>query len=140
MAADLAAIMEALGKRLDTVDELRGFGYAPDGLPVPCAFPLVPAIPSYQLAMKRGTYQLSFSVVVLVSAQLDRIGQPALARFANPTGPRSIRAALSDGDRTLGGLVHDLVVDSFDPEGLEPVGYGSYYGGVFGVRVYASGA
>lgn len=139
MAADLASIMEALGKRLDTVDGLRGYGYSPDGLPVPCAFPLVPAIPSYQLAMRRGTYQLGFTVVVLVSAQLDRVGQPALARFANPTGQKSIRAALADGDRTLGGLISDLVVDSFDPDGLEPVGYGSYYGGTFAVRVYASG-
>ncbi|MDG4796212.1 hypothetical protein [Micromonospora sp. WMMD1082] len=139
MASDLADIMEALGKRIDTVDGLRGYGYAPDGLPVPCAFPLVPAIPSYQLAMKRGTYQLAFSVVVLTSAQLDRVGQPALARFANPTGPQSIRAALADGDRTLGGLINDLVVDSFDPDGLEQLGYGAYYGGAFSVRVYASG-
>lgn len=139
MAASLDDIMTAIGQRLDTIDGLNGYGHAPDGLPVPCAFTLVPSVPSYREAMRRGTYILLITVPVLTSAQLDKEGQHHLARYAGPTGAQSIRAALEDGDKTLGGLVNDLVVDSFDANGLEQVGYGSYYGGTFAVRVIAQG-
>ena len=139
MAADIGEIMAAIGARLDTIDGLRGLAYAPDNPPVPCAFPLVPPVPSYRETMRRGTYVIPLQVAVLTGAQLDRAGQMRLAGYASPTGPQSIRAALEDGDRTLGGLVHDLVVESFDPQGLQTVGLLPYYGGLFEVRVIASG-
>lgn len=139
MATSIPDIMTALGARLDTISGLRGLSYAPDNPSPPCAFPLVPAIDSYRAAMGRGTYVVTYQIVVLTGAQLDRVGQHNLARYANPTGTSSIRAALEGGDKTLGGLVNDLVVDSFDPDGLEQVGVIGYYGGVFSVRVIASG-
>ncbi|HEX6968606.1 MAG TPA: hypothetical protein VF174_07340 [Micromonosporaceae bacterium] len=140
MAATIPQIMTGLKDRLATISGLRVYDYAPDDPAPPAAFPLVPSIPSYREAMRRGTYTLTFRVAVLTGAQLDRTGQARLAAYANPTGDQSIRAALEDTDKTLGGLVNDLVVESFDPAGLEEVGLISYYGGVFTVRVIASGA
>lgn len=139
MATTIPQIMTALGTRLDTITGLRGVGHAPDNPSPPTAFPLVPAIPSYREAMQRGTYVVPFRIAILTGAQLDRAGQLALAGFANPTGALSVRAALEDTDRTLGGLIDDLVVDGFDPTGLQEVGLVNYYGGVFNVRVIASG-
>lgn len=139
MAASLADIMAAVGARLDTIDGLRGYDYAPDDPSPPCAFPLVPSIGSYRDTMRRGTYVLLLQVAVLTGAQVDRAGQQRLAGYASPTGTTSIRACLEDGDRTLGGLVQDLVVDSFDALGLQQVGLVSYYGGTVLVRVIASG-
>lgn len=140
MATTVPDIMTALGARLDTITGLRGLSYAPDNPAPPVAFPLVPAIPSYREAMRRGTYVVPFRVVVLTGAQLDRTSQHRLAAFSAPLGAQSIRAALEDGDRTLGGLVDDLACDSFDPNGLQEVGAVGYLGGVFSVRVIASGA
>ncbi|HEX6968107.1 MAG TPA: hypothetical protein VF174_04735 [Micromonosporaceae bacterium] len=140
MAATIPQIMTGLKDRLATVSGLRATDYAPDNPNPPCAFPLVPAILSYREAMRRGTYVIPFRIALLTGAQLDRAGQKALAGYANPTGDQSIRAALEDGDRTLGGLVDDLIVDGFDPDGLQEVGLVAYYGGVFTVRVIASGA
>ena len=139
MAATIPEVMEALGVRLNPIDGLRGLGYAPDSPSPPVAFPLVPAIDSYRESMKRGTYVVTYRIAVLTGAQLDRTGQRRLAGYANPTGTSSIRAVLEDGDKTLGGLVNDLVVDSFDPEGLQTTNFVGYYGGVFSVRVIASG-
>lgn len=139
MAATIRQIMDAIGDRLDTIDGLRGRGYAPDNPQPPVAFPLIPPITSYRETMKRGTYVITFQVAVLAGAQVDRVGQQRLAGYVDPTGPQSIRAALEDGDRTLGGLINDLVVDSFDPQGLETVGLVPYYGGIFSIRVIASG-
>ncbi len=140
MATTIEQIMTALGTRLNTITDLRGHGFAPDNPSPPCAFPLVPDIASYRAAMGRGSYVIPFQVAVLTGAQLDRTGQQRLARFISQTGDSSIRAALEDGDKTLGGLVSDLVVDSFTSQGLEEVGLINYYGGLFSVRVIASGA
>lgn len=137
MAATIEQIMGGLETRLATVASLRTKDIAPDNPPVPCAFPLVPPI-NYRETFGRGTYSLNFRIVVLVSAALDRIGQFKLAGYANPRGDSSIITAI-EGDKTLGGLVSDTVVDTFDPNGLEDVGLISYYGGVFSVRVIASG-
>ena len=145
MAATIPDIMAGLKDRLAAVSGLRVTDYAPDNPNPPCAFPLVPPIPSYRLTMRRGTYQIPFRVVVLTGAQVDRVGQKALAGYANPTGVQSIRAAI-EGDRdttgtqTLDGLVNDVVVESFDPDGLQEVGLVPYYGGIFLVTVTASGA
>lgn len=139
MAADIVKIMAAIGTRIDGISGLRGVGHPPDDPQPPCAFPLPPSIPSYREAMGRGLYILQFTVALLVPAQLDRVGLPRLVGFVNPTGDTSVRAALEDGDKTLGGLVDDLVVDGFDSNGLQDLGYGSYYGGTFQVRVIASG-
>ena len=139
MAASIDEVMDALGTRLNTITGLRGHGYAPDNPSPPTAFPLVPDIGSYRETMKRGTYVIPFQIALLTGAQLDRTGQRSLARFVSQTGAASVRAALEDGDKTLGGLIHDLVVDSFTSRGLEEIGLVGYYGGLFAVRVMAPG-
>ncbi|MEV4271933.1 hypothetical protein [Micromonospora aurantiaca (nom. illeg.)] len=143
MAATIPQIMTGIETRLKTVHGLNTADHAPGNPMPPAAFPLVPAIP-YRETMGRAHYTLTFRVVLLVANQLDRVGQHLLAEFASQTGDRSIRAAL-EGDRettgvqTLGGLVHDLVVDGFDPDGLVDAGLAGYIGGIFTVRIMASG-
>lgn len=137
MAATIEQIMGGLEARLATVSGLRTKDIAPDNPAVPCAFPLVPPI-TYRETFGRGTYSLNFRIVVLVSAALDRVGQFKLAGYANPRGDTSIITAI-EGDKTLGGIVSDTVVDTFDPDGLQDVGLIGYYGGVFNLRVIASG-
>jgi len=138
MAATIVQIMTGIRDRLATIPDLNVWDYAKDNPTVHAAFPLIPPITSYRETMGRGTYVIVVPVAVLVGAQVDQAGQHALAEYANQTGTRSIRAAI-EGDKTLGGIVNDLVVDSFNPNGLEEVGLVGYYGGIFAVRVIASG-
>ena len=143
MAATIPQIMTGIETRLKTINGLRTADHAPGDPIPPAAFPLVPQI-NYRETMRRGSYTLPFRVALVVASQVDRVGQHLLAEFASQTGTRSIRAAL-EGDRettgtqTLGGLVQDLVVDSFDPDGLVDVGLAGYVGGIFNLRVIASG-
>ena len=137
MAATIPQIMTGIETRLKTVPGLKTADHAPGDPIAPCAFPLVPAF-TYRETMGRATYSLPFRVAVVVAGQVDRVGQHNLAEYASQTGARSIRAAL-EGDKTLGGLVQDLVVDSFDPDGLVDVGLAGYVGGIFNLRVLASG-
>lgn len=139
MAPAIAAIMLAIEDRLKTINGLRTSDYVPDQLNPPVAIVGVPPISNYHATMGRGRFTLEPTITVIVSGALDRIGQRALADYADPTGERSIRAAI-EGDKTLGGLVDDCIVVSFRPLGQEAVGAINYIGGEFTLRVVASGA
>lgn len=138
MAPSIVDVMTGIEARLETIPGLRTSEYIPDQINPPVAIVGVPPIPDYHVTMGRGRFLLEPTVTILVSAALDRTGQRALAEYANPTGERSIVAAI-EADKTLGGAVHDCIVVSFNPLGLEDVGSIDYYGGIFTLRVVASG-
>jgi hypothetical protein len=140
MAPTIADIMRGIEARLATIPGLRvgaSFG-TPDQINPPAAIVEVPPIQNYHAAMRQGTVELSPTVVVLVSSALSRTGQMALAEYANPTGPQSVRAAI-EADKTLGEVVDQCVVRSFRPLGLEEVGELPFYGGIFTLTVTAAG-
>lgn len=132
-------VMRGIETRLQTITGLRTASYVADQINPPQAVVGVPPIEDYRATMKRGRWQLQPQVYIFVSAVLDRAGQAALAGYANVTGSTSIPAAI-EGDRTLGGIVEDCVVDAFRPLGMEEVGLIGYYGGVFDLRVIAPGS
>lgn len=138
-APSVLQIMQGIEARLKTISGLRVTSYVADQINPPQAVVGVPPIESYRATMQRGRFVLQPQVYVFVSAVLDRVGQSQLAAFADVSGATSIPAAI-EGDRTLGGLVEDCVVDSFRPLGMEEVGLIGYYGGVFELRVIAPGA
>lgn len=143
-APSILDVMQGIEERLAAIEGLRTSEFIADQINPPMAVVGVPPIENYRLAFRRGSWELRPQVYILVSAVLDRVGQAALAEFASPTGERSIPLAI-EGDRTvtaqqtLDGLVSDVVVDSFRPLGMEEVGLIGYYGGVFELRVIASG-
>jgi hypothetical protein len=138
-AVTILQVMQGIETRLKTIDGLRVTYYIADQVNPPQAVVGCPPIDSYRATFRRGVFLLQPQVVVLTSAALDRVGQTALAEYANPIGAKSIPAAI-EGDRTLGGVVEDCVVDSFQPLGMEEVGLIGYYGGVFDLRVVAPGS
>lgn len=138
MAPTIEAVMAGIEDRLATIDGLRTSDVVADQINPPQAVVGVPTIPNYHQTMRRGTFQIEPTVTVLVSAALDQTGQRKLASYANPAGPSSIIAAI-EGDKTLGGVVDDTILQEFRPLGLDEVGIVGYYGGVFTLRVLASG-
>lgn len=138
-APTILQVMQGIETRLATITGLRVNDVIPDQINPPQAIVGVPPIPRYHATMQRGRFQLEPTVTVLVSAALDRVGQEALAEYANPTGAKSIITAI-EADKTLGGVVDDCIVTSFRPLGLEEVGLIGYYGGVFDLQVIAQGS
>lgn len=138
MAPTIAAVMTGIETRLATIAGLRLTEYTPDQVNPPQAFVGVPPVPNYHQTMGRGRFTLEPTVTVLVSAALDRVGQLALAEYANPTGPKSVVTAV-EADKSLGGVVEDCIVVDFRPFGLQEVGVIGYFGGVFNLRVIALG-
>jgi hypothetical protein len=135
MAPTIADIMRGIETRLLTIDGLRVPGNGtPDQINPPAAVVGVPDVPNYHQAMRRGTVELSPTVLILVSAAVSRTGQMALAEYANPSGPSSVVAAI-EADKSLGGLPVQAVVRSFRGLGLEKVGEVPYYAGLFTLTV-----
>lgn len=138
MAPTIRQIMHGIEDRLNTVTGLRVGAIVQDQINPPQALVGVPPIPRYHGTMSKGTMELEPTVTVLTSAAYDRSGQLALADYANATGSLSIIAAI-EGDKTLGGVVDDCTVRSFEPLGLQEAGLIGYYGGRFTLFCLASG-
>lgn len=138
MAPTIEQVMLGIETRLKTISGLRVSEYVADQINPPAALVGVPEISSYHATMGRGRFTIEPTVTVLTSAAYDRAGQLKLAGYANPTGSSSVVVAI-EGDKTLGGVVDDCIVVDFRPLGMEEVGLIGYYGGVFTLRVIASG-
>lgn len=137
-APTILQVMQGIETRLATISGLTTSEFVPDKINPPMAIVGVPPI-DYRVTMQKGVFTLNPTVTVFVSAAFDRLGQTALAGYANPTGSTSVIVAI-EGDKTLGGVVEDCIVVDFRPLGLEEVGQVGYYGGVFNLRVLAAGA
>lgn len=144
MAGTLDEILDAIEAKLQhpAVPNLRTTDVVGPSLPVSgqasVAVVMTPDIPSYRSTMGRGIYELDVDVLVLTSANADRVGQRKLARYASQTGDASIRAAI-EADRTLGGTVHDCYLASFENLGIEQAGVIGYFGGRFTIHLATSG-
>lgn len=138
MAPTILQVVQGIETQLATIDGLRVTEYVPDQINPPQASVGPPAIPEYRSSFRRGIFAITPTVTIFTSAATDRAGQWALMDYMNPTGSKSIPAAI-EADKTLGGLVDDCIVDNFTPLGLEQVGALGYYGGVFSLRVICPG-
>lgn len=137
-APTLPEVMDALDARLATIDGLRHSAHARDTITPPHAMVLVPGIENYRETFSRGTVLVTWKILLLVSKSFDRIAQATLAGYASWTGANSIPLAI-EGDLTLGGTVHQVVVDSFVNLGMVEVNTVPYLGGEFTGRFAASG-
>ena len=135
MTATLVQIMDGIEARLATIEGLRTSPTFPGQINPPQAVVGVPAIGEYDTALSgRANATLGFTVTVYTSAAIDRVGQTTLAQLADPTAAGSIPAAIA-ADRSLGELVSDCRVASFEPLGLDEVGVIGYFGGRFTLRI-----
>lgn len=109
------------------------YDYVPDRVTPPCIV----------LAVGAGTYQNDFDdqmtaewvAHLIVSKSNDRSAQKKIREYANPTGAKSVRAAI-EADKTLGGAVGDAAVVEWDvPSEIEIAGT-SYASVGFSIEVH----
>ncbi len=131
--------MTGVQGRLETIVGLRTDTGSSAQINPPQAIVAVPTIPSYHEAFANGKFRLDIEVAILVSNAYSRTADLMLAPYANPTGASSIKAAI-EGDKSLGGVVDDCMVVSFRPVSREEFGLIGYYGGLFLLKVIATGA
>ncbi len=129
----IRAILTAIETQLETIPGLRATNYSPGQIVPPHAVVTTPPVPNYYTGLDRRPI-LEIPVTVLVGTQLERVGQLQLADFADPDSPTSIPKTIA-ANPTLGGVIGQCQVTSFEPVGPEDVGALGYYGGRFTLRV-----
>ena len=132
-APTIRAVLTAIETQLATIPGLKTSDYAPGQITPPQAIILAPPI-NYLVGYGDRRPILEVQVTVLVSAALDRVGQLALADYADPDSATSIPKAIA-ADPRLGGVVGQCQVTSFEPLGSEDVGLLGYFGGRFTLRI-----
>jgi hypothetical protein len=133
-AETLAAILEAVGARLETIAGLRVFTHVPDSLAPPAALVELPRRIQFDLTAGRGADTYDLVVVVVVGRVSARGASAALAGYLDPEGPTSIKETL-DGD--LGGAVDSARVESVENVGTWTFAGVEYLGAEFHIEVVA---
>lgn len=109
-ATTVSQIKTGLAANLATVSGLRAYAYQPDNVNTPFAWPLLDSI-QYNGAMGGGLITHKFTISVVVGRSAERTAQTLLDGYLSYAGAISIRQAI-ESDRTLGGVVQDLIVES----------------------------
>ena len=140
--SSLGDVITALATRIKTgmgSDVLSGrtFDYAVDSVNTPCAIVLPDPggdFVSFDTTMD-GADDFALIVKVLISSAISRTGQDQLLGYMDRSGATSIRTAIY-GDKTLGGVVADLMVVGARNYGdVEYAGI-QYFGAELMVTVY----
>jgi hypothetical protein len=104
-------IAGALKTNLDAIDGINVSRY-PRSNPVPPIIHMWPSEPfTYHRAIQMGLSELVFTVQLVYSYTDDQATAANVYAFLDPSGARSVRAAV-ESDRTLGGLVETLQCES----------------------------
>ena len=131
----VSQIKTGLAANLATVSGLRAYAYQPDNVNTPFAWPLLDSI-QYNGAMGGGLITHKFTVSVVVGRSAERTAQSLLDGYLSYKGTTSIRQAI-ESDRTLGGVVQDLIVESANNISTLEANDTTYLAIDFVVTVYA---
>jgi len=131
----VSQIKAGLAANLATVSGLRAYAYQPDNVNTPFAWPLLESI-QYNGAMGGGLITHQFTVSVVVGRSAERTAQTLLDGYLSYKGATSIRQAI-ESDRTLGGVVQDLIVESANNISTLEANDTTYLAIDFVVTVYA---
>ena len=131
----VSQIKTGLAANLATVSGLRAYAYQPDNVNTPFAWPLLDSI-QYNGAMGGGLITHKFTISVVVGRSAERTAQTLLDGYLSYAGAISIRQAI-ESDRTLGGVVQDLIVESASNISTLEANDATYLAIDFVVTVYA---
>ena len=131
----VSQIKTGLAANLATVSGLRAYAYQPDNVNTPFAWPLLDSI-QYNGAMGGGLITHRFTISVVVGRSAERTAQTLLDGYLSYKGATSIRQAI-ESDRTLGGVVQDLIVESANNISTLEANDTTYLAIDFVVTVYA---
>lgn len=134
MPATITQVKTGLAARLATITGLRTYAYQPDQLNAPMAYSNLNTITYHRTF--GGMTEQEYTVTVIVARATERTAEAFVDGFTAYDGTTSVRAAI-EADRTLGGVVDDLIVES--ATGIQSVSANDteYLSVDFVVRVYS---
>lgn len=134
---DLGAVMQEIADQVDTIADLRVFGYPPDKVSPPAAIVTYPGELTYDGSYGRGMDRIpDLTVVVLVGKVSERTARDRISLYANGSGSASIKAVIEAGTYTEFDTVRVASV-SFDVISIAAV---EYLAATFTLDIVGTGA
>jgi hypothetical protein len=130
----ITQIREALASNISSVANLRTAAIVPELVNPPIAVVNLNSI-EYHNDFRNGVIY-NFTVQVIVARVDERNAQKRLDSFASPSGEGSVKSAI-ESNRTLGGLVDDLIVTGMPNIGSITANDQQYLAAEFSVVCYA---
>lgn len=97
---DIGAVMDDLGLALEQIDGLRVFPYWTDRLTPPAAIVGWPDPLTFDTTFGRGSDRTEIPVHVAVGKHNARSSRDLLSKYADGSGPRSVKAAVESHQAT----------------------------------------
>ena len=119
---NLAAVMQAVADRLDTIAGLRCFAYPEAKLSPPGAVVLYPERITFDEAYQRGMDRATLPVLVVVGKVSDRSARARMGIYCDGSGAASVKQVLESGTYTAFDVVTVVGVD-FDVATLAGTDY-----------------
>lgn len=119
---NLAAVMQAISDRLDTIGGLRCFAYPAPKVNPPAAVVSYPDEITFDETYGRGMDQMTLPVVVVVGKVSDRAARDQIAAYCNGSGASSVKQVLESGTYTAFDVVRVTGV-KFDIATIAAVDY-----------------
>lgn len=137
MTTTISALRDGLQVRLATIGGLRTSDTYPDQVNAPQALVGNPDV-EYHQTYGSGYAVITFEIILLAFALQKGVkrGQDALDSYLNSTDANSVKKAI-EGDCTLGGIAHDLIVKRVYDYGQIAYGDVPYAGCKWRVEVHA---
>lgn len=135
MAGELSAIRSGLAEALADIDGLLVSEHIPEQITPPMAVVTHSRI-EFHRAMRGGSSQYSFIIVLVVGRMAQQSGQMRLDEYLAWDGDQSVRQAL-EADQTLGGAAQTCTVQAARAIQPMPIGDAAYFGVEFEVEVLA---
>jgi hypothetical protein len=134
---NLGDVMDAVGDRLDTIEDLRVFAHPPPKIYPPAAWVAYPEGYVYDATYGRGMDRITnLGVVVVVGKVSDRSARDRISAYADGSGARSVKAVLESGTYTAFDTIR--VVDvTFD---VLTVAADDYLGALFTLDIAGQGS
>ena len=133
---DLAAVMQAVSDRLDTIDGLRCSAFPPGTVTPPAAIVSYPESIDFDQTYRRGTDRMTLPVVLVVGKVSDRATRNNLAPYCKGSGASSVKEVLESGTYTAFDQVVVQKID-FDTVSIADV---DYMAALFTLDIAGSGA
>lgn len=137
--ASTRLLREGLAARLATIPDLHTYPRRQGSINLPAAVvgPAPGSAISYDATMADGSHTYLFTVTVAVANPAEDLGEYDLDDYLDPTGAKSVRAAVETDD-TLGGVAHFARVAGVQDYDDIEIGGVPYIGAVFLVEVTAT--
>lgn len=133
---NLAAVMQAICDRADTIVGLQCFPYPPDHITPPTFEVGLPAPINFDEEYDEGSDSMIFPAAVWVGRKQDRSSVANLAPYVASSGAKSIKAVLESGTYTAFGTLHVPSVEFV----IAPIAAVDYLGAQFTIEISGEGS